>query len=96
MTEVSSALDGLTGTMGNLAGQFLVFLPLLCVSAFAFWKENAVLFMIAAGIAMLTGLYTPDIISGYPNVGIAAGLMLIAFSLLCCGFAFRMMFWSEE
>jgi len=70
------------------------FIPLILISVLAFWKENAVLFMVAAGLAIMTGLYSPDLISG--NLGISAGLMLIMYSLVCCGLALRMMFWKEE
>jgi ABC-type uncharacterized transport system permease subunit len=54
--------------------------------------------MITAAVAMITGLYTPDMISGdyaTTSMGIAIGLSLITFSLLCIALAFRLMFWKE-
>ncbi|MFC2060617.1 hypothetical protein ACFLTZ_05990 [Chloroflexota bacterium] len=75
------------------------FLPLTLVSIMAFWKENSVLFMITAGLAMITGLYAPDILSGNyitTSVGIAAGLMFVTYSFLCAAFAFKLMMWSPD
>ena len=76
----------------------LAFLFLALMSVLAIWSQNHVLFMIVAGLAIMTGLYAPDIISGdYATtpLGISIGLTMIAYSLLCCGWAFRLMFWKE-
>lgn len=75
------------------------FLPLIFLSVMAFWKENAVLFMLTAAAAMLTGLYSPDIISGSDTtapLGIAVGLALMTYSLFCIGMAFRLIFWKSD
>lgn len=75
------------------------FLPLVLLSVLAFWKENAVLFIATSGLAIMTGLYAPDIISGdylTTNLGISVGLMFIAYSFLCSGWAFRLMFWEDK
>ena len=83
----------------TLAAGFTALGFLLIVSALAFWKENAILFMILYGVAMIIGLNAPDILAiggATTNVGIAVGLGLIGFSLLAAGWSFRLMFWSEE
>lgn len=71
-------------------------IPLLIVSILAFWKEHAAMFMIVCGVAVMTGLYCPDMIGTYPELGISIGLSIIAFGLLCAGWSFRLMFWSEK
>ena len=72
-----------------LAGVAVVFF-----SAFAFWKENALAFMLAAGASLMSGLYWYDIYNS--AIGLAISLMFIAYSLLCLGLAFRCIFWRED
>ena len=75
------------------------FMPLLFFSAIAFWKESHILFLITFGIAVITGLNSPDIIAGHyetSGIGLTVGICLIAYSLLCLGFAIRLMFWQGE
>lgn len=72
------------------------YFPFLILLIAALWKENAVLFMLVSGVSLITGLYSPDILSTIKNVGFAAGLMLIAFSFLSAGWSLRLMFWSDN
>jgi len=75
----------------------VIFIPVILISILALWKENHVLFMITAGISMMTGLYAPDVISGgYLQLGISVGLGLIAYSFLCIAWALRLMFWRAN
>jgi len=60
----------------------------------AFWKPNPILFMVSGGVAMMSGLYWFDIYT--TNLGMAVGMMLIAFSLYSIGMAFRLLFWNRE
>ncbi len=59
-----------------LAGCAVVFFSFL-----AFWKYDALLFMLTAGTSVMTGFYWRDT---YTNeLGLSVGLMLIAYSLIC-------------
>lgn len=99
MEELAEGLLEINTPLGSMAaifGGLVYIIPLIVLSSLAFWKENAVLFLLVSGVAMMTGLYSPDILGGLNNsspLGISIGLMLIGFSLLCCGWAFRLMFW---
>ena len=72
-----------------LAGCVVVFFSVL-----GFWRLNALPFMLAAGASMMLGLYWYDVYT--TNIGLALGLMLIAYSLVCVGFAFRCIFWKDR
>ncbi len=77
---------------------FLYFLPLIFFSVLAFWKENHILFMITAGLAFITGFYSPNIISGIYEtnaVGVTVGTMLILYSYACAGWSIALMFRDE-
>lgn len=72
-----------------LAGAAVVFFSLI-----AFWKANAIVFMLVAGASLMLGLYWFDV---YPtDIGLAISLMFIAYSLVCLGLAFRCIFWRED
>lgn len=78
---------------------FIAFVPLIFFSVLAFWKENHILFLITSGVAMLTGLYTPDMISGNystTSLGIAIGLGFVSYSFLCVGWALKLIFWRSD
>ena len=72
-----------------LAGSAVMFFSFL-----AFWKLNALLFMLAAGASLMTGLQWYDVYT--TSTGLTIGLMLIAYSLVCIAFAFRCLFWRGE
>ena len=63
-------------------------------SVLAFTRLNYImvtlLFMITGGISMMVGLAWYDLYTD--NTGLGIGLMFIAYSLTCLGFAFRSMF----
>ena len=63
MTGIADAINNVAGTITIFQG-ILLLLPLIGFSVLAFWKENHILFMITAGIAIITGLNAPDILSG--------------------------------
>lgn len=72
-----------------LAGCAVAFFSLL-----AFWKYNALLFMLAAGASIMVGLQWYDVYT--TSTGLAIALMLIAYSLVCVGFAFACIFRRER
>lgn len=77
----------------------VAFIPLILMSVLAFWKDNPALFLATTGIAIMTGLYSPNIINGLyttTTIGIGIGLTLIAYSLICGAFALRLMLWQKE
>lgn len=68
-------------------------LAVVFFSVLAFWKENALVFMLAGGVSMMTGLYWHDVYTN--NIGLSVALVFIAYSLVCFGFAFRCIFWKK-
>ena len=62
-------------------------------SLLAFWRFNAILFMITAGISLMVGLQWFDVYA--TDTGLTISLMLMAYSLVCIGIAFRCLFWRE-
>lgn len=60
----------------------------------AFWKYNALLFMLAAGSSVMTGFYWYDTYT--TNLGLAIGILLVAYSLVCLGFALQCIFWKGK
>ena len=63
-------------------------------SALGFWRPNPLSFMLAAGSSLMLGLYWYDVYTN--NLGLTIGLMLIVYSLVCAGFAFKCIFWRER
>lgn len=63
-------------------------------SFLAFWKSNALLFMLLAGASLMVGFQWYDVYT--TPVGLTISLILIAYSLVCLGFAFRCIFWREN
>lgn len=63
-------------------------------SLLAFWKNNAILFMLTAGASIMVGLQWYDVYT--TDTGLAISLMLIAYSLVCIGFAFACIFRRER
>ena len=105
MTILEQAVDALELLASGLEIYAIAILglayiiPLIIISALAFWKENAVLFMIAFGLAWLTGLNAPDILSGNSEtttLGLTLGLMVIGYGMYCAVMAFRLMFWEGK
>lgn len=75
---------------------FLIFFGLIFIlglSLLAFWQYNPLLFMLVAGASMIFGLYWFDAFT--TNLGLALGLMMIVYALVCVGFAFRCIFKRE-
>lgn len=69
-------------------------IPLILFSSMAFWKYNALLFMLAAGTSLMVGLHWYDVYT--TSAGLTIGLMLISYSFVCVAFAFRCLFWRSE
>jgi len=72
-----------------LVGSIVVFFSLL-----AFWKANAILFIICGGVSLMAGLYSFDVYTSH--LGLSISLMIVSYSLLCLGLAFRHIFWRED
>ena len=62
-------------------------------SVIAFWKYNALTFMMVAGLSIMSGFYWYDVFTD--DTGLSISLVLIAYSFVCVGFAFRLIFWKE-
>lgn len=72
-----------------MAGCGVVFFSML-----GFWKPNPLPFMLAAGSSIILGFYWYDVYTN--NMGLTMGLMLIAYGLVCVGYAYRCIFWRER
>ena len=76
-----------------------VLIPIMFLSALAWWRFNSIAFMLAGGLAIMTGLYAPDVISSASYTSpfdITIALTMICYGLCCWGFAFACMFWDKE
>lgn len=72
-----------------LAGAAVVFFSVL-----AFWKSNAIMFMVAGGASLMLGLSGFEVYTS--AIGFTLSLVFIGYSLLCLGLAFRYIFWRED
>lgn len=84
----------------NIIGFTAAVFVLTIITVLAFWKETWVtLFMGAAGIAMISGLNTPRLLSPAgtaTDISITIGLSLIACALLMLAMAFKVIMWQED
>jgi len=97
MEEIGTQFGVFNTILAGWAAYFLIGFGLLLIiglSCLAFWRSNAPLFMVTAGASLIFGFYWYDAFT--TNLGLAMGLMLIAYSLVCFGFAFRMIFWRDR
>ena len=80
-------------TMAVTLQGFVLLLPLIGFSILAFWRLHPVLFLITAGIAIMTGLYVPDILTGGTTVlSMSVGLVMVMYSFVCVAFAYITIF----
>jgi hypothetical protein len=82
----------------NLTGLVLILLVAL-FSVLAFWKPNAILFMMLSVASITVSFFIPDLISpdsSTTGIDIAVFIGLIIYSFLCVSWAFKLMFWKEE
>lgn len=76
--------------LSNIGITAIALVVLVLISALAFWRPIAPLFMIMAGMALMIGLSWYDI---YTNeMGMAISLCLIGYSFLCIGYTFKVIF----
>ena len=76
-------------TMAVTLQGFVLLLPLIGFSVLAFWTLHPVLFLITAGIAIMTGLYVPDILTGGATaLSMSIGLVIVMYSFVCISFAY--------
>jgi len=80
--------------MDTAVQTIIQFLPVAFFSVLAFWRSNAALFMLAGGGSLMIGLFWYD--QHTDTIGLTIGLLLIAYSILCIGYAFRAVFWRGE
>lgn len=65
---------------------------LILFSAIAFWRPITPLFMFISGLSLILGLEWFDY---YTNeLGMTVGLILIGYSLLSLGFAYKVALWG--
>jgi len=85
-----------TGEVQDVADVFqglILLLPLIVFSILAFWKRHPVLFLIVAGIAIVTGLKMPDILAGTTTpLSLSLGILTAAYAFVCIAMAYRAMF----
>lgn len=65
-------------------------LALIALSTLAYWRGNPVIFVLAASVSMMTGLYAPDALTAldYTAFGVAIGLVLIVYAFVCLALAY--------
>ena len=86
MTLIGETMEKLVGLIGSLSQ----FLPVIFFSLLAFWKPNAVLYMLTGAVALFTGLFWYSEF-GTP-ISMAIAMCLISYCLVCCGFAYKYLF----
>lgn len=80
-------------TMAVTLQGLVLLLPLIGFSILAFWRLHPVLFLITAGIAIMTGLYVPDILTGGTTVlSMSVGLVIVMYAFVCLTFAYLTIF----
>lgn len=68
-------------------------IPLIFLSFLAFWRPTALLFMLVAGISLMTGLAWFDTYG--TSMGLTIALMLIVYSFASVGYAYKCLLWRE-
>ena len=68
----------------------IAFSAVMFFSVLAFWKYDALLFMITAGASVMTGLYWRDTYT--TNIGLSIGILLIIYGLICLVFGIGCLF----
>jgi len=94
MEEIGIQFGVFNGLFEGWALYFLGLLLILGFSALAFWRANALLFMLTAGLSTIIGLYWHDEFT--TSMGLAISILLYAYSLVCLGMAFRCIFWKDR
>ncbi len=72
----------------------IAYIPLLGFSGLAFKYQYPVLFAVLSGVAMVSGLYTPDLLGAH-DLSVAIGLGLVAYALFCVGMTYKNMFTGD-
>ena len=84
------SMDTLAVSFQNLGILTISMIPLIFFSVMAFWKENSVMFMLAAGVAILVGFNCYDVETSTWMLGIS--LVLWVYSIACLIFGLMCMF----
>lgn len=81
-------------TAANAVAGIIMLMPLIIFSVLAFWKLNTVLFMISGAVALMTGCYAADIVTGgmTDELSITISLSLFTLWLICWSLSFWAMF----
>ena len=83
-------MEVLSLSFQNFAILIVSMIPLIFFSVMAFWKENSVMFMLAAGVAILVGFNCYDVETSTWMLGIS--LVIWAYSIACLVFGFMCIF----
>ena len=75
-------------------GLWMALALLALFSIIGFWKCNAVILMLTAAASIFWGIYYFD--TFVTNLGLSVGIVVIAYALVCLGFAFRCIFWRDR
>lgn len=68
--------------------------PAVFLSMLAWWKQNAILFLLTGAAAIVAGLsWRPE----FPDVaGLTNGLVLVAYGIFCLGYALKLVVWGKD
>ena len=64
---------------------------LTLLSGLALWRQSPLVFMLLAGVSLITGLSWYDTYT--TNLGLTIGLSLIGYSFLSVAYAFKLFIW---
>lgn len=80
--------------VANAIAGMLLLAPLILFSVLAFWKLHPVLFIMLAGISLVSACYMPDILTGgtTTTLSLTVALSVIGYALANIGFSFMMIF----
>lgn len=107
ISEIQALVDGLsslsqafTASWVDISSQVITqlggliqLLPLVLLSLLAFWKPNALLFLLVGGLSVMAGLNWYNIYT--TPVGLTTALMLVAYGFIGFGYAIKCLVWKE-
>jgi len=97
MEEIGIQFGVFNDILEGWSAYFLIVVGLMFIiglSFLAFWRFNALLFMLLAGASLMFGFYWYDAFT--TNLGLTLGLMMVAYALVCLALAFRCIFWRDR
>lgn len=99
MEGIVLELSSFNTFIGSTVLGLLALIVIAILSALAYFRPTAVIFIVIFALSWAFGLSAPDIISSAKTTSsfdITVAIACIAYGLMCAGWAFRLMFWRSE